>query len=109
MHRARFAGRVKRGAMQRMSAMRCNDAPDRDHLAMRGRVMRRASEIAPARQHRAVAYDHGAEWKVSLPRFVQRHAHETLVFNRNGVYGRSGGLRKRPCRHHCSAGESRNK
>jgi hypothetical protein len=53
--------------------------PDRDHLAMRGRIAGGASEVAPAGNNRAVPLDHGTEWEVALPRFLDRHAHESDI------------------------------
>ncbi len=46
---------------------------------MRGRVALRFAEIAPARDHLAVAHDDGAERKVGAPRFLDGDPHETLV------------------------------
>ncbi len=59
-------------------------APDRHHLAVRGRVAVGASEIAAARDDRAVAHDHRAERKIGLPRLLDRDAHEALVLGRGG-------------------------
>src|SRR5262245_26754362 len=55
-HRARFARGVERAAAQRRVAVISETAPDRHHLAVRGRVMIRPPQIAPARNDRAVAH-----------------------------------------------------
>ncbi len=86
-HRARLAGRIDGAAHERIRAVLGEAAPDRDHLAMRRGVMRRAAEIAPAGDHRALAHDDRAERKVRAPGLVQRHAHERRILGRGGIAG----------------------
>ena len=80
---------VERAADQRIRAVLGEAAPDRDHLAVGGRIAVSAPAIAASGDHRAVAHDHRAEWEVGLPGLVERHLHETLVLDR----GRIGRLR----------------
>src|SRR5207302_8099185 len=75
-HRARFSRGVQRRALQRGAAMRGETAPDRNHLAVRGRIVLAAPQIAAARQNAAVAHDHGAKRKIRASRLLDRDAHE---------------------------------
>jgi hypothetical protein len=59
--------------------MRGKESPDRHHLAMRRGVLFLNAEIAAARQHPAVAHDHGAEREVAERRLFQRDPHEGHV------------------------------
>jgi hypothetical protein len=52
---------------------------DGDHLAMCGRVVIGAPEIASERDDIAVAHDHGSEWIIGLARLLDCHPHEVLV------------------------------
>src|SRR5262249_39747803 len=99
---AGFAGGVERAAAQRRIAVIGETAPDRHHLAVRGRVMGRAPQIATARNDRAVAHDHRAEGKISSAGPVERPAHEPPLGggSRGGGWGerargRDGGGGKR--------------
>jgi hypothetical protein len=67
-------------------------AADRHHFAVGGRIVVGPSEIAPARDNLALADDHGAERKVGLPGFIERHAHESFILGRRiGCGNRSSG------------------
>jgi hypothetical protein len=67
-------------------------AADGYHFAVRGRIVVGPSEIAPARNNLAVADDHGAERKVGLSGFIERHAHESFILARRvGCCNRSSG------------------
>jgi len=78
-HRARLAGSIERAAPERLAAVVGEAAADRGDLAMRGRIVVAAPQIATARQHPAIADDHCAERKVAAPGLGERHAHEPLV------------------------------
>jgi hypothetical protein len=78
-HHARLAGRVERTPLERRTATVGKAAADRDHFAVRGRIVVGPSEIAPPRNDLPVANDHGAEWKIGLPGFVERHAHVSFI------------------------------
>src|SRR3954471_22623280 len=79
MHIAGFARRIERAAPQRVWTMIRQAAPDRDHFSVRGRIPGGAPEVAPARNDRAIPHDHRTEREVGLPRFLDRHAHETDI------------------------------
>src|SRR3979490_3025242 len=50
--------------------------PDRDHLAMRGRVPGGSPEVAPAGNDLAVPHDHRTEREVAQARLLDRNAHK---------------------------------
>jgi hypothetical protein len=75
--------------------------PDRDHLAVRGRIPGGASEVAPARNDRAIPHDHPTEREVALTRLLDRHVHETDI----RVRTRPRQLRKGCARHDGGAGD----
>jgi hypothetical protein len=70
---------------------------------MGGGIVGRTPEIAPARDHGAVAHDHRTEREVCLPGLVDRHAHEAQI--RGGW--RIVGLRERGRGHYRGAREAR--
>jgi hypothetical protein len=76
-------------------------APDRDHLAVGGRIVGGASEIASARDNRAVAHDHRSEREIGVASLIERHAHETHVLVGSG----SGRLRNGDRRHDRGTGK----
>jgi hypothetical protein len=51
----------------------------RRHLAMCGWVAVRPSKIAPSCKDLSIAHNHGAEREISLPSFIQGHAHESFI------------------------------
>ena len=51
----------------------------RRHFAVRSWVVIRPSKIAPTREDLSVAHNYGAERGISLPSFIQGHAHEPFV------------------------------
>src|SRR3712207_5699268 len=65
-HRARLPGRIERAALESRAAVIGERAADRDHLAMRRRVVGSA-EIAPARENAPFADDDCTERKIALP------------------------------------------
>jgi hypothetical protein len=54
-------------------------SPDRNHFAVRGRVVVHPPEIATARDDRTVAHDDRAERKVALAGLLDGHAHEAFI------------------------------
>jgi hypothetical protein len=78
-HHARFTGRIEWGAAQARATVLGQAAADRHHLAMGGRIVIGFAEIMTARNHLTIARDHATECIISLPRLIERHAHEALV------------------------------
>src|SRR3954454_10282165 len=60
-HRTRLAARIKHRALEREGLDRPAGAADRDHLGMRGRVVRGGDLVPAFSEHLAVADDHGPE------------------------------------------------
>jgi hypothetical protein len=57
-------------------------AANRHHFPMRRRVAVCPSKIVSAYENLPVAHDHGAEWKITLPSFIERGAHEPFIVGR---------------------------
>src|SRR6185437_9028404 len=100
-HRARLARGIESAAYERGTAVIGKATAYRHHFPMRRRIAVCLAEVAPARDHLAVAHDDRAERIVAAPRLVERKPHEALVVGRSACGGR------RPaCRYHGRGGEA---
>src|SRR5438477_10574121 len=65
--------------------MRGETAPDRNHLAVRGRIVLAAPQIAATRNDAPTLHNHRAEWEIGAARLVDRDAHKALVLGYRGL------------------------
>src|SRR5204862_881874 len=95
-HRARFSRGVQRRALQGTAAVLHQATPDGDHLAVSGRIVLAAPQIAATRNDAPTLHNHRAEWEIGAARLFDRHAHEPpVVFGGcEGSYRRRNGERR---------------